>query len=69
MESIRKKAHWRNRKLLSDLQQSLGYGGMIHSFKNYVLRGDKKYFDKAIKQSDVISHDILLYTALSPSKN
>lgn len=26
--------------LLSDLRAALGYGGMIHHFKNYVLRGD-----------------------------
>lgn len=26
-----------------ELVQALGYGGMIHGFKNYVLRGDEKY--------------------------
>lgn len=29
--------------LLSDLNAALGYGGLIHSLKNYVLRGDGEY--------------------------
>lgn len=28
----------------NELIQALGYGGMIHAFKNYVLRGDEKYY-------------------------
>ena len=28
-------------RLISDLQRALGYGGMIHDFKNYVLRQDE----------------------------
>tara|TARA_B100000315_G_scaffold33053_1_gene27739 strand:- start:3444 stop:5144 length:1701 start_codon:yes stop_codon:yes gene_type:complete len=32
--------------LISDLRASLGYGAMIHSFKNYVLRHDDKYLKK-----------------------
>ena len=30
-------------KIISDIKEMAGYGGLIHSFKNYVLRGDKKY--------------------------
>jgi len=33
------------RQLISDLQIQLGYGGLIHNFKNYVLRGKQKYID------------------------
>ena len=32
---------------ISGLKDLLGYGGAIHSFKNYVLRGDDKYQRKA----------------------
>ena len=30
-------------KIISDIKEIIGYGGMIHDFKNYVLRGDKSY--------------------------
>lgn len=32
------------RTLINDIYDSFGYGGFIHNFKNYVLRGDEKYF-------------------------
>jgi hypothetical protein len=32
-------------KLTADLQIHLGYGGLIHHFKNYILRGEQKYID------------------------
>jgi len=32
---------------MSELVRSLGYGGMIHGFKNYVLRGDEIYYRAA----------------------
>ncbi len=35
--------------LANAIRSMLGYGGMIHSFKNYVLRGDDKYFMKSIE--------------------
>lgn len=31
---------------LSKLQGHLGYGGFIHNFKNYVLRGERKYLEQ-----------------------
>jgi len=30
--------------LLNSLQYLTGYGGLIHNFKNYVIRGESKYF-------------------------
>lgn len=33
-------------RLVSDLQPRVGYGGIIHHFKNYLLRGDEKYLGK-----------------------
>ena len=34
-------------KLTAALQAEFGFGGVIHYFKNYVLRADQEYFDKA----------------------
>ena len=32
--------------LLSKMKELSGYGGLIHDFKNYLLRGDEKYFTR-----------------------
>ena len=39
-----------------DMSVSMGYGGLIHDFKNYLLRGDKQYldsFNQNLKQINV----------------
>lgn len=36
--------------LLSRIRGHLGYGGIIHNFKNYVLRQDQRYLDSLIRQ-------------------
>ena len=36
-----KKAH-----IVSNMQNTIGYGGLIHNFKNFVIRKDDKYADK-----------------------
>ncbi len=36
---------------LSDIKGYIGYGGGIHLFKNYVLRGQQKYFDRYQKKA------------------
>lgn len=36
--------------LLSDIYQTFGYGGAIHSFKNYVLRRQPHYQEQALKE-------------------
>ncbi len=33
----------RKQRLLNELGRLIGYGGLIHDYKNYVLRGDVKY--------------------------
>jgi hemerythrin-like metal-binding protein len=38
--------------LLSELRDNLGYGGFIHNFKNYVLRGESAYLDGAVLNHD-----------------
>ena len=32
-------------KLIASIGEYIGYGGIIHNFKNFVIRGDKKYRD------------------------
>jgi len=32
--------------LLSEIKEDVGYGGLIHNFKNYVLRGQSKYHQR-----------------------
>lgn len=35
---------------ISSIRGHLGYGGIIHTFKNYVLRGEEAYRDRLIEQ-------------------
>jgi methyl-accepting chemotaxis protein len=35
-------------KLVCQLYETIGYGGIIHNFKNYVLRRDNKYYDRVV---------------------
>ena len=35
--------------LIGDLKSQVGYGGIIHQFKNYVIRGQQKQVDKINK--------------------
>ena len=34
---------------LLNIKNSLGYGGFIHNFKNYVLRGQSKYYERVVQ--------------------
>ncbi len=43
-------------KLIADLQAQLGYGGLIHQFKNYVLRGESQYIEAFHQQYQQASH-------------
>jgi len=40
------------------IQRELGYGGFIHNFKNFILRGDPGYLDLAYKNLDQIGDAI-----------
>ena len=54
--------------LLNEMQSNIGYGGMIHHFKNYVIRGDEShvgYFNQLLKKIKII---LLQYQQLSLSK-
>ncbi len=46
----REKAH-----LLAALSRHFGYGGAIHLFKNYVLRGEEKYIERFDERRDQIN--------------
>lgn len=37
-------------ELISELTTYIGYGGLIHHFKNYMLRGDERYVDSFNRQ-------------------
>ena len=50
--------------IISDMKELLGYGGMIHNFKNYVLRGNEKYANRIINQYDELILLIKEYESL-----
>jgi len=33
-------------ELISELKKTIGYGGMIHNYKNYLLRSDEAYYSR-----------------------
>lgn len=37
--------------ILTDIHNEIGFGGMIHNFKNYVLRHDNTYIEAAHQES------------------
>ncbi|MEQ8832026.1 MAG: ATP-binding protein [Alphaproteobacteria bacterium] len=41
-----------------ELQSQIGYGGYIHNFKNYVLRGDRHYLDSLAEGKVRIENEI-----------
>lgn len=53
--------------LAADLRSELGYGGMIHAFKNYVLRNDAIYRENALTAIANIETIIADYYRLDPS--
>ena len=52
-------------RALNAIVEHIGYGGMIHQFKNYVLRQDTPRIDKVHKAMDRISAAITKYHSLS----
>ncbi len=51
--------------LLMDIKSQFGYGGTIHNFKNYILRGNDKYFVRLKANFAKLSNAIDEYQALS----
>ncbi len=48
-------------KLLNQIQAGLGYGGAIHNFKNYVLRGDGSYYQQFMSKFDEVDRFVERY--------
>ncbi len=49
---------------LNGLQTLIGYGGLIHDFKNYVMRGDSEYSNKFQQKFDTVRQQIEAYKNL-----
>jgi len=57
----------KKQKNLSKMKSLVGYGGMIHNFKNYVLRGKEKYKDRFNTQYQELINLINQYQKLGIS--
>ena len=53
--------------LAAAIRAELGYGGMIHAFKNYVLRGNEKYYKKTLETIVNTEGFIASYRKLTPT--
>ncbi|MCB1519020.1 MAG: PAS domain S-box protein [Hyphomicrobiaceae bacterium] len=53
--------------LISEIRGHLGYGGIIHDFKNYVLRKDKSYIDAVERRLAGFYASLDAYLASNPS--
>ena len=58
----------RKGKLISEFNESIGYLGMIHNFKNAVLRKDVQYLDQAEANAGHVQSVIERYQQLSLSE-
>ncbi|GAB6189584.1 hypothetical protein JCM30566_13250 [Marinitoga arctica] len=47
--------------ILSDIKEQYGYGGGIHLFKNYVLRGNEKYVSTFLEKEKQVLNDFEEY--------
>ncbi len=50
--------------LLEQLRDAIGYGGLIHNFKNFVIRGTSYYQDRIIKDLDRLDQILVDYRKL-----
>lgn len=55
-------------QFLGDIKEQFGYGGIIHNFKNFVLRGQKKHLGLITQKSNTINETIKQYKELPLSK-
>lgn len=56
---------------LSALQQHIGYGGLIHNFKNYMLRGTANYrdrFDKGFSKTQTVLQEYRQLAGISDAE-
>ena len=50
---------------LEEIKTSFGYGGLIHNFKNYVLRGTPKYVDRVTDDFNRLDNALSKYTDMA----
>jgi len=62
--ALNKGAANKQQQILAELNEGFGYGGLIHTFKNYVLRFDDKYAVKARAQAEELYGQLDQYAAL-----
>ena len=62
-------SHENKLMLIQELKKSLGYGGLIHQFKNYLIRADKSYFDATIAAAMRINVTIKKYRQLDHTED
>lgn len=48
-------------EIVDDMKNAVGYGGLIHNFKNYVIRGTSKYEDRVKNQYTQLLENIENY--------
>lgn len=53
---------------ISAIRGHLGYGGIIHNFKNYVIRQDPGYRDEVLRQLERFDGVVAAYRASEPSE-
>lgn len=51
-------------ELLENIQENFGYGGLIHNFKNYVLRTDEKYYQRIVNNYQQVTDSITSFRRL-----
>jgi methyl-accepting chemotaxis protein len=56
-------------ELIIEIQGNLGFGGMIHQFKNYILRQDKEVADKVERYIKSINTSLSKYVSLGLSSD
>ncbi len=52
------------RDLLSKIESNLGYGGVVHNFQNYLLRGSDRYIERFREKAEQVLQSIADYRRL-----
>ncbi len=50
---------------LADIERTIGYVGFIHHFKNYIIRRDEQYYDRALASYDDAVRKIIEFESLT----
>lgn len=63
------KTHLANAHQLAKIERELGYVGFIHHFKNYIIRGDGVYLERALASYELTSKALEEMKSLSLEEN